>query len=172
MEIDTPSWNTETREPEKESVESEVMPRITKPGLFGDWSWTVKPGVNCDRVAKSWTPRASSRSEPKALSAMGTSRAFSSRFWAVTISSSTPVAVVSSCAKAAVAVSNVERLAAVSSERRRIGVMIRIPSNLNSDQVWYETSVSGERQRRDGSVTASAPAFRLPRTRWGATAKS
>ena len=45
LEIETPSWNTETRGSLVASPESEVMPRITKPGLFGDWFWTSKPGT-------------------------------------------------------------------------------------------------------------------------------
>ena len=57
MEIDTPSWNTDTRGSAVAAPLSEVMPRITKPGLFGDWFCTRKPGTKADRVSNSCTPR-------------------------------------------------------------------------------------------------------------------
>ena len=50
MEIETPSWKTETRGSLKAVPRSEVMPRITKPGLLGDWFCTSKPGTKRDEL--------------------------------------------------------------------------------------------------------------------------
>jgi hypothetical protein len=60
LEIDTPSWNTDTRGSTVASPLSEVMPRITKPGLLGDWFWTWKPGTKADSLSNSCTPSLSS----------------------------------------------------------------------------------------------------------------
>ncbi len=44
LEIDTPSWKTETRGSLKALPRSDVMPRITKPGLFGRLVLHVEAG--------------------------------------------------------------------------------------------------------------------------------
>jgi hypothetical protein len=64
------------------------MPRITKPGLLGDWFCTSRPGVKADSSSKSWTPRFSRVAPLYAVSAKGTSVALCSRSWAVTMTSS------------------------------------------------------------------------------------
>lgn len=64
LEIDTPSWKTDTRGSTKLSPLSEVTPRITKPGLFGDWFCTSKPGTKRDTSSKSLSP-SSFRNSPE-----------------------------------------------------------------------------------------------------------
>ena len=94
LEIDTPSWNTDTRGSTLASPLSEVMPRITKPGLFGLCSCTSSPGTRLPMSVKSLMPNLRMNSPEYALIAIGTSDTCCSRFCAVTT-------MVSSCCAAA-----------------------------------------------------------------------
>lgn len=86
--MDTPSWNTEIRGSLVASSESEAMPRITKPGLLGDWFCTSKPGTKRDSSSNSCRPLSARNSPETAVSAAGTSWIACSRFCRVTITSS------------------------------------------------------------------------------------